>query len=186
MRKVILSLAVSLDGFIEGPNKEVDWMTFDEETAIGLNNFLQEIDTILYGRVSYELYGHYTPADTSSDFEKDFYNKTNRLTKYVFSSSKVNFNGNPNVVKSDIAQTILNLKQQQGKHLWLFGGSGLITTFMNLKLIDEIRIAVIPVILGSGTPLFKGIKDRVKMHLLKISTSTKSGVVELSYTPSFG
>lgn len=180
MRKVILTVAVSLDSFIEGPNKEVDWMTFDEETGTELNNFLQEIDTVLYGRVSYELYGNYTPSDSSGDFEKDFYHKLNKLTKYVFSSSKVEFSGNPKVVKSDIVQIIQNLKQQPGKNIWLYGGAGLISNFMNLNLIDEIRLAVIPIILGGGTPLFKGIKERVKLKLLKTVTS-KSGVVGLSY-----
>jgi dihydrofolate reductase len=180
MRKIILSLAVSLDGFIEGPNKEVDWMTFNEETGIELNKFLQEIDTILYGRVSYEMYGNYSPPEGSSDLEKDFYSKTNKLAKYVFSSSKDKFEGNPIVVKSDIAQTIQKLKQQPGKHIWLYGGSNLITTFLNLNLVDEIRIAVMPVILGGGTPLFKGIKDRVKLKLLK-ATSSELGVVGLSY-----
>jgi dihydrofolate reductase len=180
MRKVILTLAVSLDNYIEGPNKEVDWMTFDEETAIELNNFLQEIDTILYGRVSYELYGNYFPADSSADFEKDFYRQVNKMTKYVFSTSKAEFGGNPKIVKSDIVQTIQKLKQQPGKDIWLYGGAKLISTFMNSNLVDEIRMAVIPIILGGGTPLFNGIKDRVKLKLLATKTS-KSGVVALSY-----
>jgi dihydrofolate reductase len=182
MRKVILTLAVTLDGFIEGPNGEVDWMTFDEETGKALNNFLQEIDTILYGRVSYELYGNYIPAGTSTDFEKDFYRKTSNLTKYVFSSSKKEFDGNPIVVNSGIAQKINDLKQQPGKNIWLYGGAKLISTFMNLSLVDEIRMAVIPVILGGGTPLFQEIKERVKLKLLN-TQSGKSGVVELSYAP---
>ena len=182
MKKVILNLAVSLDGFIEGPNGEVDWMTFSEETGTALNDFIQEIDTILYGRVSYELWGNHFPADDSSDFEKDFYTKINKLNKYVFSSSKTDFDGNPTVINSDIPQHISNLKKQPGKNIWLYGGADLISTFINLNLIDEIRMAVMPIVLGDGKPMFKEIKNRKKLKLLK-SVSSKSGVVALSYEP---
>ncbi|MBA4053735.1 MAG: dihydrofolate reductase [Marivirga sp.] len=180
MRKIILSLAVSLDNFIEGPNGEVDWMTFNEETGIALHKFIQEIDTILYGRISYELYGNYTPPENSSDFEKDFYMKTNKMNKYVFSSSRTEFGGTPTVVHSDIQKSMERLKQQSGKNIWLYGGAKLITSFMNLNLIDEIRIAVMPVILGRGKPLFSEINDRVNLKLIKVESSTL-GVVGLYY-----
>lgn len=180
MRKIILTLAVSLDGFIEGPNREIDWIEFSEETGNTLNKFLEEIDTVLYGRVSYEAWGNYSPADDSSDFEKNFYRKLKKMTKYVFSSSKTEFDGNPMVVKSDIKHTIENLKQQSGKDIWLYGGASLISTFVNLNLVDEFRLAVFPIILGEGNPLFKEIKQRVKLKLLEVKSS-KSGVVELNY-----
>lgn len=180
MRKIILTLAVSLDGFIEGPNREVDWIEFSEETGKALGKFLKEIDTILYGRTSYEAWGNYTPSDTSSDFEKNFYKTLNNMTKYVFSSSKAKFDGNPIVVKSDILHTIQNLKQRAGKNIWLYGGASLISTFVNLNLVDEFRLAVFPIILGDGNPLFKEIKYRTKLKLLEVN-SGKSGVVELRY-----
>jgi dihydrofolate reductase len=157
MRKIILCLAVSLDGYIEGPNQETDWMVFDEETGIALNKFIQEIDIILYGRVSFERYGNYSPAEDSTSTEKGFYDTVNKMKKYVFTSSKTTFEGNPTVVNENIEQTIQNLKQQPGKNIWLYGGAGLITTFVNLHLIDEFRIAIIPIILGDGNPLFKNI-----------------------------
>ncbi len=145
-----------------------------------MNKFIKEIDTVLYGRVSYERYGNYLPSDSSSDFEKDFYSAVNKMNKYVFSSSKKEFDGKPIVVKSNIVQNMQNLKQQPGKDIWLFGGAGLISTFVNLNLIDEFRLAVIPIILGDGNPLFKEIKHRVKLKSIGAKTS-KSGVVELSY-----
>ena len=180
MRKIILSLAVSLDGFIEGPNKEVDWMIFDEETGLALNTFIQQIDTILYGRVSYESWGSYNPPENSADFEKNFYGATNKMKKYVFTTSEKKFEGNPTTIKSNIAQTMLQLKQLPGKDIWLYGGAGLISTFVNLNLIDEFKIAVIPVILGDGNPMFKEIKQRVKLKLLEVEAA-KSGTVALSY-----
>jgi dihydrofolate reductase len=180
MRKIILSLAASLDNYIEGPNGEVDWMTFNAETGIALNNFIQEIDTILYGRISYERYGNYTPPENSSDFEKDFYAKTNKMNKYVFSSSRTDFGASLTVVNSEIKKSMMHLKQQSGKNIWLYGGAQLITTFMNLNLVDEIRIAVMPIILGSGKPLFSGLTERTALKLTKVESS-QLGVVGLYY-----
>ncbi len=180
MRKIILSLAVSFDGFIEGPNREVDWLTFSEETGKVLNKFLQEIDTILYGRVSYESWGNYNPPENSSAFEKDFYGAVNKMTKYVFSTSIEKFDGNRVIIQSEIKSAMQNLKQKPGKDIWLYGGSGLISTFMNMDLIDEFRIAVFPIILGAGNPLFKDVQHRVRLKLLDIKAG-QSGVVEFKY-----
>jgi dihydrofolate reductase len=180
MKKIILSLAVSLDGFIEGPNGEIDWITFDAETGKALNKFIQEIDTILYGRISYEKWGNYIPSDTSADFEKDFYRKTSKMKKYVFSGSKGEFEGNPTVIQSDIARKVQNLKREPGKDIWLYGGAGLISEFANLDLIDEYRIAIIPILIGEGKPMLKEIKQRIKLKLLEAEGST-SGAVGLRY-----
>lgn len=180
MRKVILCLAVSFDGFIEGPNKETDWLSFSEESGKALHKFLAGIDTILYGRVSYEAWGNYSPAADSAAFEKNFYDKVNKMTKYVFSSSKNTFDGNPVVVQSGIQNSMEQLKQQPGKDIWLYGGAGLISTFMNLNLIDEFRLAIYPVVLGAGNPLFKNIAHRVKLKLTEVKGGA-SGVIEVTY-----
>lgn len=180
MRKVILNLAVSLDGFIEGPNKEIDWIVFDEVGGDTLINFIEEIDTVLYGRISYEAWGNYTPPEDGTAFEKAFYGKTNAMTKYVFSTTKDKVEGSGIVVNDNIASLIHTLKQQPGKHLWLYGGASLITTFMNLNLVDELRLAVMPVVLGSGNALFKNLTHQTKLELIKTAAG-KSGVVELWY-----
>jgi dihydrofolate reductase len=185
MKRVILSLAASFDGFIEGPNSEIDWLTFDEETGEVLNKFLQEIDTVLYGRVSYEAWGNYSPPDDSAEFEKIFYTRLNRMAKYVFSSTREHFPGQPKVVKSGISEFMSSLRQQPGKNIWLYGGSGLISTFLNLDLVDEFRIAVAPIILGKGTPLFKEVNHRIKLDLVHVRAG-KSGVVEFKYERAFG
>jgi dihydrofolate reductase len=180
MRKVILSLATSLDGYLEGPNGEIDWMVFSEETGKALGEFLKEIDTILYGRVSYEKWGQYIPPEDAPSFEKEFYDKTSKMNKYVFSKSKGRFEGKATIVSSNIPDTINKLKQANGKHIWLYGGGNLITSFAKFNLIDEFRIAVMPVILGEGKPVFSGIKTRLNLELLKVG-SGKSGIVELNY-----
>jgi len=179
MKKVILSLATSLDGYIEGPNGEIDWMTFSEETGKALGEFLEEIDTIVYGRVSYEKWGNYSPLEEASPFEKQFYNTTSKMQKCVFSNSKIDFEGNP-IISSCIPDTINKLKREKGKNIWLYGGGNLITSFANLNLIDEFRIAVMPIILGAGKPLFAEIQNRIKLQLLK-AESSESGIIELNY-----
>ena len=180
MRKVILCLAASFDGLIEGPNGEIDWILFDADDASGLTDFLQEIDTVLYGRVSYEMWGNYEITESSSEFEKSFYGELNKMDKYVFSNSKDQFDGNAKVVRSDIPELINDLKRRPGKNIWLYGGASLITTFMNLDLVDEFRIALMPAIIGKGKPLFKDIEDRHKLKLMDVKTS-KSGVLSVRY-----
>lgn len=180
MRKVILNLAASFDGFIEGPNGEIDWIVFDQEGGSELNNFLNEIDTVLYGRVSYEMWGNYPITDNSSDFEKNFYDALNKMSKYIFSTTKDRFDGNPIVIKDNITETINKLQRQPGKNIWLYGGAELISTFMNLNLIDEFRIAIMPVIIGRGKPLFKEINTRLDLKLAGVKTS-HSGVMQVCY-----
>jgi dihydrofolate reductase len=180
MRKIILSLAISFDGYIEGPNREIDWLSFSEETGLVLNKFLQEIDTVLYGRVSYEAWGTYSPAEDAADFEKSFYSKLHAMRKYVFSTTESQFPGNPVVVQSDIREAMQDLKRQPGKNIWLYGGSGLITSFMNLDLVDEFYIAVYPIVLGAGKPLFKDIDHRVPLKLREVKPA-KSGAVLFTY-----
>lgn len=180
MRKIILDLAVSLDGFIEGPNQEVDWIIFDDENGEELVSFTNEIDTVLYGRTSYERFGNYVPSQDSSLFEKQFYDKVNAMRKVVFSTSEGYFEGNPEVISNNIRKRVLELKSNAGKNIWLFGGSGLITSLVNLGLVDEIRIGINPIILGDGIPLFKEIQKRRQLRLIKTKTYN-SGLVGLFY-----
>lgn len=86
MRKIILDLAVSLVGFIEGTNQDVDWIIFDDENGEELVSFTEEMDTVLYGRTSYERFGNYVLHQDSSLFEKQFYDKVNAMRKIVFNN----------------------------------------------------------------------------------------------------
>lgn len=183
MRKVILDLTLSLDGFIEGPNKEIDWIIFEPETMEVLNNFTHEIDTVFYGRISYEEYGNYQPPSSSSKEEQQFYKSVHQMTKYVFSRSMSTPPEGTTLISDDIEARVSEIKNQPGKDIWLFGGAYLVTTFVNLNLIDEYRLSVQPVILGGGNPLFKNIQSRLPLKLLKTETSA-SGVVALYYQPA--
>ena len=103
-----------------------------------------------------------------------------KMTKYVFSTTATSFAGNPTVVSSNVKEVVENLKKQPGKNIWLYGGANLITTFLNLDLVDEFRVAIAPIILGAGKPLFKDINHRVPLKLVEVKTY-ESGMIEVIY-----
>lgn len=181
MRNVILSAAISFDGFIEGPNGEIDWIIFGEnEGPSDLMQLIDEIDTVLYGRVSYEMWGNPEITEESSEFEKNFYGPLLKMDRYVFSRTKSEFDGNAKVVSDKIADLVTDLKSRPGKNIWLYGGASLVTTFMNLDLVDEFWLGVMPVILGKGKPLFTDVEQRHRLRL-KESRTSPSGVISVRY-----
>ena len=169
---------VSLDGFIEGPKRELDWHVWDEEMEKEAHQTLDSVDAMLLGRVAYQLFADYWPTAKDSIAPK-----LNQLPKIVFSKTleKVEWN-NSGLFRGNIAEEITNAKCQPGRDLILYGGADIATTFMRLGLIDEYRIIVNPVILGSGKPLFKNVKDGMNLKLLKTKTF-KCGNVTLYYQP---
>lgn len=168
MRKIILSLAVSLDGFIEGPNGEYDWCFTDQD--YGLSDFFKRIDAILMGRKSYE---------EAKKYEGQ--NPWEGIKTYVFSNTLTEIPEGYELVSGDIVTAINNLRQSKGKDIWLFGGAALTASLMIAGLVDEIHLAVHPILLGKGKPLFSGVKERVKLELTS-SKTYGTGLVFLTYT----
>ncbi|HEV8285081.1 MAG TPA: dihydrofolate reductase family protein [Chitinophagaceae bacterium] len=185
MRRVILFMHVSLDGFVAGNNGEMNWITMDEEIFEDAIDLASTTDTALYGRVTYQMMENYWPTvlinPTSSANELRHAQWVEDIHKIVFSRTleKVEWN-NTRLIKENIAQEISKLKQQPGKSMMIFGSPTLAHSFMQLGLIDVYRINVNPVILGHGIPLFKNIQDRINLKLLTIKRF-KSGVVGLHY-----
>ncbi len=179
MRKVILDLAVTLDGFIEGPNGEIDWCILDED--MDFDGFLSGIDTIFYGRVSYDSWGNYQPESSAVETDKKLWESVHSKEKVVFTSQERE-DERATFVNSDIAEKVSKMKQEEGKNIWLYGGAGLIRTFIHLDLVDLYRISVHPIVLGKGKPLFEDLKERINLKLIK-SNTFKSGVVQLIYEP---
>ncbi len=179
MRKIILDLAVSLDSFIEGPNGEYDWCIMDED--MNFPEFLNSIDTIFYGRRSYELFANYTPADSAPDLEKEIFTLSQKKKKYVFSYVLESV-ADPaaTVINSHFHDRVKAIQQEPGRDIWLYGGANLITNFVNAGLVDEYRLSVHPIILGAGKPLFADIVKRVGLKLTGTKTY-RSGVVTLFY-----
>lgn len=180
-RKLFFQMLVSLDGCFEGPKGawDLDWFVVDEDFNRYVADMLKSIDAILLGRVTYQGFAGYWPTSTDAEARK-----MNELPKIVFSRTleKVEWN-NSRLVKDNFAEEITRLKQQPGKDLALFGSGNLASTLMRLGLIDECRIFVNPVVLGGGKRLFEGVKDRIKLKLLKTETLS-SGVVVLYYRPA--
>ncbi|MCC3372431.1 dihydrofolate reductase family protein [Cohnella sp. REN36] len=177
-RKIILDLAVTLDGFIEGKNGEVDWCIMDAE--MGFVDFLNQIDTIFYGRKSYDMWGQFTPEMEQTDTDKEIWEVIHRKEKYVFSRTKKGTDNKAIFINDHILEEVNKLKNKPGKDIWLYGGASLITTFIHLGLVDEFRLSVHPVILGEGKPLFMDIKQRINLKMVHAKTLS-SGVVQLIY-----
>ena len=175
-RKIILDLAVTVDGFIEGKNGEIDWCIMDAE--MGFTNFLNQIDTIFYGRKSYDLWGNYTP--TMDDADKEMWELVHSKEKYVFSKTQKGTDNKAVFINEAIPEEVNKIKNKPGKDIWLYGGASLITTFIDLGLIDEFRLSVHPVVLGEGRPMFIDIKQRLNLKLINTRTFS-SGVVQLIY-----
>ena len=184
MRKVIFQMMVSLDGYFEGPNKEIDWHVVDAEFNEYAVDLLNSADALLFGRVTYELMASYWPSPSATTDDPIIADKMNNLPKVVFSRTldKVDWK-NSRLVKENIAEEVSKLKQQPGKDLAVFGSSNLALTLVQHGLIDEYRIIVNPVVLGNGHPLFKGLKERLNLRLLKTKTF-QSGNVMLFYQPN--
>lgn len=178
MKKIILDLAVTLDGFIEGPNGEIDWCIMDDD--MDFDGFLENIDTIFYGRVSYDSWGNYQPEENAGEGEIQFWEKIHAKKKVVFSHQDKE--DQKAVFSDNIVKTANEIKKQGGKDIWLYGGARLIKTFIQLNLIDVYRISVHPVALGKGKPLFEELNERLNLKLIK-THAFRSGVVQLIYKP---
>jgi dihydrofolate reductase len=168
MRKVILGLAVSLDSFIEGPNGEYDWCFTDQD--YGLSDFFKRVDTIFVGRKTYEMSSGMEGG--SAGFPK--------FKEYIFSTTLDKVKDGATLIKDHIKHEVEKIKKDKGKDIWLFGGAGLTTSLMNLGLVDELSLAVHPILLGDGKPLFNNIKDRIKLTLVDTKTYS-TGLVSLTY-----
>jgi len=168
MRKVILAVAVSLDGFIEGPNGEYDWCFTDQ--GYNLKEFFKRFDTIFVGRKTYEM---------SSEMESGPAGFP-KFKEYIFSTTLDKVKEGATLIKGDIKTAVEKIKKERGKDIWLFGGAGLTTSLMNLGLVDELSLAVYPILLGGGKLLFNNIKDRIKLSLVDTKTYS-TGLVSLTY-----
>ena len=183
MRKVFLFNMTTLDGFFEGPDQDISWHNVDDEFNEFAIEQLNEIGTLLFGRVTYQGMESYWPTEMAINDDPIVAELMNSLPKIVFSKTldKAEWN-NSRLVKENVADEVLKLKAQPGKDIAIFGSSDLAVTLAESGLIDEYRIIVNPVFLGHGTPLLKGIQDKINLKLLE-AKAFKSGNVMLYYAP---
>lgn len=185
MRKVISFMHVSLDGFTAGPNGELEWAIVDEELNPYVDALFRNVDTAIYGRVTYLGMQSYWPTvlndPAAPPRDRAHARWVEDVAKIVFSTTLARAEWkNTRLIKDHIAEEIEALKQQPGRDLMIFGSPGLTHTFMRLGLIDEYRLFLNPILLGGGNPLFQDIKKWTKLKLLGTKTF-QAGVVELHY-----
>jgi len=166
MSQVLLNLAISLDGYIEGPNGEFDWCFTDQD--YGMTAFLARCDAIIFGRKSYELLLQYE-ADPYPD-----------KMKYVFSNTMGPMAGKTAVIHGSISEELAKIKQETQGDIWFFGGAVLLEEFLKQDLIDEMHLSVHPILLGSGKPLFPHLASRKQFKLMGVERYD-SGLLQLCY-----
>ena len=170
-RKVILNLAVSIDGYISSEDGGFDWIVGDGDKSLDtykkwdFNKFLDTVDVVIMGKNCYD-----------QNFHNDFKNKK----VYVATSKELKDYDNTHFINGDIVKIIENEKQQDGKNIFLFGGGVVIDPFIKADIIDEYIIGIIPTILGKGRPLFLGNNPKIDLHLSEYITD--EGVVILRYS----
>jgi dihydrofolate reductase len=169
MRKLILSVAITLDGFIEGLHGEYDWCFTDQD--YGLSDLLNRVDSAFLGRKTYELTQKMNSNDSSGLPD---------LKQYIFSTTLENVREGEALIKNNFKKEVEDIKNQNGKDIWLFGGAKLAASMLNLCLVDEISLAVHPIILGQGKPLFSNIDPKIKLSLIN-TQSYSTGLVTLNY-----
>ncbi len=184
MRKIIFQNMISLDGYFEGPKRELDWHLVDGEFNGYAAELLDSVDTLLFGRVTYQLMAGYWPTPEALTNDPVIATKMNALQKVAFSRTLPQAEwSNTRLVKGDAAAEIRRLKQIPGKDMAIFGSSDLTVSLTGTGLVDEYRIFIAPIFLGSGKPLLQGLKNRLPVRLIR-SRTFKSGLVLLSYQPA--
>ncbi|WP_274627665.1 dihydrofolate reductase family protein [Arvimicrobium flavum] len=179
MRKLIIWDMVTVDGFFEGPDRDISWFAFEEELENYIRETQQQADTLIFGRATYEMMAAYWPS--AQGWIADF---MNGIEKVVFSRTQKSPHwNNTKLFNRNVAEEVPKLKASDGGDIFVFGSADFTATLMEHGLIDEYRLGINPVILGRGTPLFKGSPNRIPLKHLQTRT-LKSGVVILHYAPA--
>ena len=189
MRKIIVTMWVTLDGFIAGPNNEMGFVGEYYDAAMGQYEYdlVSAADTLLLGRVTYESFAGawpYVPDKPNADpGEVAYAHKLNAMRKIVFSKTlpRVEWT-NSTLVREIIPEEIAHLKQEPGRDMVIYGSASVVQALTNFGLIDEYQLLVHPVLLGEGKPLFNNIKQQVNLKLVN-TEARPSGVVVLTYQP---
>jgi dihydrofolate reductase len=184
MRKIIVQAYVTLDGYIEDPkDQEMKWVTshFSEEMVNEIAEWVNGTDTILMGRKTYEIFSAYWPTETAKKTDPVMYDHINNSQKIVFSKTLQNVRWkNSKLIRDIDVEEIKNLKQGAGKDITISGSASIVQALANLNLIDRYYLMLHPLAFGDGKPLFKNLKEKVKLSLIE-SKEFKNGVVELRY-----
>jgi dihydrofolate reductase len=185
MRSLVYFMHASLDGFVAGTKGEMNWITVDDELFDFVSTMTDKADTALYGRVTYQMMEAYWPTaaeqPNASKHDKEHSVWYKNVSKVVLSKT-MNETGlvNTKVISDNLPENINKLKKEPGKNILIFGSPRASHSLLNAGLVDEFWIFVNPILLGQGIPLFKDVRDIVKLKLIESKTFT-SGVIALHY-----
>ncbi|MBI3379127.1 dihydrofolate reductase [Candidatus Gottesmanbacteria bacterium] len=187
MRKIIVFNLISLDGFYARENGDIDWHNTDEEFAQFANEQTPTFGILIFGRVTYDIMASYWPTKDAIKDDPIVANALNTTPKIVFSKSLKKITETPvwkniSLFNKIIPEEIIKLKKQTGKDMVILGSGTIVQQFTNLGLIDEYRLLLNPVVLGSGKPMFNDVKKTFKLKLIS-TRKFKNGNVLLCYVP---
>jgi dihydrofolate reductase len=185
MRRIISFMHISLDGFVAGPNGEMNWIKVDDEIFDHVEKRIGQTDTALYGRVTYDMMEGYWPtaADKPNPSNHDIQHSKwySNAHKIVLSKTLKDAENNTTIISDNLSERINEIKNSNGSEdILLFGSPTATHALIQQNLIDGYWLFVNPIILGEGIPLFTGIKEKTKLKLLSTQQFT-SGVTELNY-----
>lgn len=177
---------VSLDGFVAGPNGEMNWIKAEQEIFDYVGTRISRGDTALYGRVTYEMMENYWPKAGQQPNAAEHTIKHakwyNNVHKVVLSTTMTETGlSNTTIISNQLAERINEIKQQPGEDILLFGSPTATHSLIQQNLIDGFWLFVNPMILGQGIPLFTDIKEAIKLKLLPATRQFHCGVIELNY-----
>ena len=169
MKRIRYGVAMSLDGYIAGPNGEADWIVSDPE--IDFEALFAQFDTFLVGRRTFEPMVKASRAEIPG------------AKTFVFSRTlKQEDYPRVTIVAEDVEKTVAGLRAETGKDIWLFGGGVLFRSLLEAGLVDTVEVAIIPVLLGEGIPLLPSMTKQTKLKLMGHKIYKKSGIVALEYS----
>lgn len=185
MRNLTFFMHASLDGFVAGPNGEMDWITVDDEIFDFVDTMTANADAALYGRVTYEMMEGYWPtagdAPDASRHAKTHSAWYKKISKIVLSTTMSSEGlNNTTVISNDLKENINKIKQQDGKKILIFGSPRASHALLAEGLIDEFWVFVNPILIGKGMPLFKNVNEITKLKLVESKPFT-NGVIALHY-----
>ena len=175
-------MMVSVDGYIEDSNNNIDWHVWDTEMERYMLGFFERVDTMLFGRKTYQLMESFWPTEAGSESPL-IAAKMNGLPKIVFSTTLTDARWDTTKLVHEVdAKAIIAMKEQPGKDMVIFGGANLVSSFRELDLIDEYHLVTNPVALGAGTSLFKTMAGQLALKLVS-TQSFACGNVLITYQP---
>ncbi|MFI5270424.1 MAG: dihydrofolate reductase family protein [Candidatus Saccharimonadales bacterium] len=182
MRKVFFFMMTTLDGYFEGEDHDISWHNANNrEFAKFADDQLDETDTLIFGRRTYELMAEFWPSEEAIKIEPSTASRMNSLRKVVFSRNPISTDWHNVESSTNVVEKMQELKSAPGKDIAVLGSSNLSLTLIEEGLLDEIRIMINPLIIGKGTQLLDG-SDKLRQFTLKDSRTFKSGNVLLTYT----